>query len=64
MEIEPPHVGCYKNSIPHRHLQRLVAALGEALNVIFPLDVVREIAAAIPARAEIIFKWLADFGLW
>ena len=49
--------------IPNRHLQRLVAAFSKALDVILPLDVVGEIAAAVPARAKVVGKRLADLDL-
>jgi len=40
------------NSPPH--LQGLVAAFGETSDISFPLEVVREIAAAVPACAEVV----------
>ena len=49
--------------ITHRHPQGRVAPGGEAGHVFFPVGVRGEIAAAIPARAEIIGIGFAHLGL-
>ena len=54
---------CAPHSVPHHHLQRHIAAFGELMHAIFPLNLIDEITAAVPARAKIICEWLADLHL-